>query len=57
MFMYNTGGARTGKPVRVIRGSAQGDLNATWTYDNEGIYAISPEYLHSDIGRNYWNRD
>jgi len=35
-YTYNAGGAMVGKQVQVTRGSAQGSLNGTWTYDNEG---------------------
>jgi RHS repeat-associated protein len=36
MYTYSAAGGMLGKRVRVIRGGAQGDLNASWTYDNEG---------------------
>jgi YD repeat-containing protein len=36
MFNYDVPGNTLGKRLRLIRGSAQGDLNGSWTYDSYG---------------------
>lgn len=36
MFNYDVAGNTLGKRLRLIRGTAQGDLNGSWTYDSYG---------------------
>ena len=57
-YSYSTAGGVVGKRMHITRGSANGDLSASWTYDNEGrmtgvTYPSWTSGSNSYVGSNY----